>query len=95
MPFADHFPFSAVGVPAVTLMRPNMDGGMRWQHHSAHDNLGNVSVTELARVIRSVEGVALDLARKARWPFQRGVAPEHKDETTRLARELFGFRAGK
>jgi Iap family predicted aminopeptidase len=92
MPFADHFPFSAFGVPAVTFMRPNMDGGMRWQHHSAHDNLGNVSVTELARVISAVAGVARTLAQAARWPFERGVAPEQQAETTRLARELFGFR---
>jgi hypothetical protein len=92
MPFADHFPFSALGVPSVTLMRPNMDGGMRWQHHSAHDNLRNVSVEELARVIHAVRGVAINLARTSRWPFGRGVAPQHRTETDRLARELFGLR---
>jgi Zn-dependent M28 family amino/carboxypeptidase len=91
MPFADHFPFSAFGVPSVTLMRPNMDGGMRWQHHSAHDNLDNISVPELNRVIHAVEGLARELARTGRWPFGRGVATEHRAETRRLARELFGF----
>ena len=96
MPFADHFPFSAFGVPAVTFMRPNMDSGMRWQHHSAQDNLENVSIAELQRVIRAVGSVVVELARAARWPFGRGVAPEHRSETRRLARELFGFnsRAG-
>jgi hypothetical protein len=93
MPFADHFPFAALGVPAITLMRPNMDGGMRWQHHSAQDNLENVSVAELARVIGAVEGVSRDLAQRSHWPFRRGAAPEHKAETARLARELFGFRS--
>jgi Iap family predicted aminopeptidase len=92
MPFADHFPFSAFGVPSVTLMRPNMDGGMRWQHHSAHDNLDNVSAAELGRVIQGVAGVAADLAQVSHWPFARGIAPEHEAETQRLARELFGFR---
>ena len=91
MPFADHFPFSAFGVPAVTFMRPNMDSGMRWQHHSAHDNLRNVSIEELQRVIRAVDRVSLELARSARWSFPRGVAPENQAETDRLARELFGF----
>ena len=91
MPFADHFPFSAFGVPALTLMRPNMDGGMRWQHHSASDSLENVSGTELAKVIGAVAGVTNSLARTLRWPFGRGVAPEHQSETRRLARELFGF----
>lgn len=95
MPFADHFPFSAFGVPAVTFMRPNMDSGMRWQHHSAQDNLDNVSLDELERVIGAVAGVVAQLANLARWPFGRGVAPEQKPETARLARELFGFsRAG-
>ena len=92
MPFADHFPFSAFGVPAVTLMRPNMDNGMRWQHHSAQDNLANVSLSELGRVIRAVAGAAAALAASSRWPFRRGLAPEQQSETARLARELFGFR---
>ena len=94
MPFADHFPFSAFGVPSVTFMRPNMDSGMRWQHHSAHDNLQNVSTTELVRVVVAVAGVALDLASNSRWAFPRGVEPEQRVETDRLARELFGFGKG-
>ena len=93
MPFADHFPFSAFGVPSVTFMRPNMDSGMRWQHHSSQDNLGNVSMTELARVIHAVLKVATTLAGTTRWAFGRGVAPEQQAETSRLARELFGFQA--
>jgi hypothetical protein len=91
IPFADHFPFSALGVPAVTFLRPNMDSGMRWQHHSSLDNLRNVSVAELARVISAVDGVVRDLAQSPRWPFGRGVEAEHQAETDRLARELFGF----
>jgi hypothetical protein len=91
MPFADHFPFSAFGVPSVTFMRPNMDSGMRWQHHSSQDNLGNVSLIELRRVIRAVGGVTAALAKSDRWPFKRGVAPEQRAETSRMARELFGF----
>lgn len=92
MPFADHFPFSAFGVPSVTFMRPNMDNGMRWQHHSAQDNLANVSLGELARVIHAVAAVVSALAGSSRWPFSRGIAPEQRRETARLARELFGFR---
>ena len=89
MPFADHFPFSVFGVPAVTFLRPNMNSGMRWQHHSAHDNLDNVSVTELARVVSAVTAVSTDLASKSRWPFTRGLASEQRAESARLARELY------
>jgi hypothetical protein len=95
MPFADHFPFSVFGVPAVTFYRPNMDSGMRWQHHSAHDNLANVSVEELARVVRAVGTVARQLASQAKWPFSRGLAPEQGAETRRLARDLYGLSAGQ
>jgi len=91
MPFADHFPFSAFGVPSVTFMRPNMDSGMRWQHHSAQDNLENVSIDELMRVVRAVAGVVTGLSRKSRWPFGRGLAPQQRPETARMAKELFGF----
>jgi Zn-dependent M28 family amino/carboxypeptidase len=93
MPFADHFPFSAFGVPSVTFMRPNMDGGMRWQHHSEQDALENVSVDELIRVVRAVAQVTDHLARATRWPFPRGLAPEQRAETARMAKELFGLRA--
>jgi hypothetical protein len=93
MPFADHFPFSAFGIPSVTFMRPNMDGGMRWQHHSAQDTLDNVSADELIRVVRAVSVVTGELARAAHWPFRRGLAREQRAETARMANELFGFRA--
>ena len=92
MPFADHFPFSVFGVPSVSLIRPNMNNGLRWQHHSAHDRLDNVSVVELSRVVRALAALAGELAAKPRWPFARGLAPDQRAETARLARELFGLR---
>ncbi len=92
MPFADHFPFSVFGVPAVTFMRPNMDSGMRWQHHSAQDNLDNVSVEELTKVIGALEDLVKQLARSGRWRFGLGLAPEQVAETARLGRELFGLK---
>ncbi len=89
MPFADHFPFSVFGVPAATFLRPNMDSGMRWQHHSVYDNLANVSVDELERVIRAAGGLTTLLAGTARWPFSRGLGPEQRAESVRMARELY------
>ncbi len=92
IPFADHFPFSIFGIPAVTFIRPNMDSGMRWQHHSAEDSLDNVSVTELARVVQALAGLTCELAKAERWPFAKGLAPEQRAETARLGRELYGLR---
>lgn len=93
MPFADHFPFSVFGVPAVTLMRPNMDSGMRWQHHSAQDNLDNVSVEELTRVVSAVADLVKTLAKANRWRFRHGLAPQQLAETARMGRELFGLKS--
>jgi hypothetical protein len=70
-----------------------MDSGMRWQHHSAYDDLDNVSVEELARVVKAVASVTQLLASTARWPFRRGLAPEQRAETARLAKELFDLKA--
>ena len=89
MPFADHFPFSVFGVPAVTFYRPNMDSGMRWQHHSVHDNLDNVSAEELGRIVAAVAETTRVLANQSRWLFSRGLAPDQRAETSRLARDLF------
>jgi len=93
MPFADHFPFSVFGVPSITLYRPNMDSGMRWQHHSHHDNLRNVSLGELERVVAAVTAVVLRLDRLDALPFSRGLPRAHRVETARLARDLFDLPA--
>ena len=67
---------------------------MRWQHHSAQDNLDNVAVTELARVVSALAKVTRILAAARRWHFPRGLAPEQRAETARLGKELFGIASG-
>lgn len=92
MPFADHFPFSVFGIPAVTFHKGNMNFGMRWQHHSVHDNLDNVSVDELARVVNAMAAVTRLLANESRWQFTCGLAKHQEKETLRLARELYDLK---
>ena len=70
-----------------------MDGGMRWQHHSAYDDLNNISGKELERVIDAVGGVTSELARSTAWSFPRGMAPEYRKPIALMAREMFGIRA--
>jgi Zn-dependent M28 family amino/carboxypeptidase len=90
VPFADHFPFTVYGVPALWFFRENFPGG-RWQHHSTHDNVENVSVSVLADLIAAVGGLILDAAGKAELPFPRGLDPAIRDKTMTLARTLFEF----
>ncbi len=90
-PFADQFPFNAAGIPSLFFMRANFPGG-RWQHHSAHDNLENVSVAPVLRLLAAAAPFIAGLARRARWPFPATLPPEQLREARRLGRELFGVR---
>ena len=91
-PFVDAFPFTVSGIPSITLMRPNMIGLMRWQHHSAFDNLNEVSLAEAAKSVRAMAGLLAFLANRTAWPFSRGLAPEQQPRTAQLARGLYGMR---
>jgi hypothetical protein len=88
MPFADHFPFSAFGVPAVSFLRENFPGG-RWQHHSVHDDLANVSAKVLADLVSALAGLLLHAAGVATLPFARGLGEDIAEQTMRFARDLY------
>jgi aminopeptidase YwaD len=89
MPFMDHFPFSAFGIPSVSFERPNMSGGDRWQHHSVHDNLMNVSADEVVRVTHAALHLIKDLCIQSRWNLPRGLNISQKRTTLELARDLY------
>jgi hypothetical protein len=87
-PFFDTFPFNRAGVPSLCFYRPNFPGG-RWQHHSRHDTLANVSVAELARLVDAVAPFVRELANRAVWPFRRTFPPDQRRDVRRLGAELF------
>ncbi len=88
-PFVDNFPFNRAGVPSLLFHRSNFPGG-RWQHHSIHDTLENVSLAETARLLRAVLPLIAELAGQVRWPFAGGLTAEQRRDARRLGRELFG-----
>jgi hypothetical protein len=89
-PFFDTFPFNAGGVPSLCFYRSNFSGG-RWQHHSRHDTLANVSANEVLRLVRAVGPLVNDLASRRAWPFARAFPAAQQREVRRLAAELFDF----
>ena len=89
-PFADCFPFNRMGIPSLWSRRVNFPGG-RWQHHSRHDTLENVSIPDLMLLLPAVADLASNLAGRARWPFQATLSPARRTATRRLARELLGW----
>lgn len=88
-PFSDQFPFNRAGVPSLWFMRTNFPGG-RWQHHSRHDSLENVSVTEVQRLLLAVHPLAADLVARERWPFPARLSTALHSRARRIGRELYG-----
>jgi carboxypeptidase Q len=88
-PFSDQFPFNRAGVSSLWFMRTNFPGG-RWQHHSAHDSLENVSVAEVQRLLRAVHPLAADLAARPTWPFAARLPGALHTQARRIGRALFG-----
>jgi hypothetical protein len=88
-PFSDQFPFNRVGVPSLWFQRPNFPGG-RWQHHSVHDSLENVSLDEVARLLHAAHPFITSLAAKTKWPFPSSLPAAQQALARRLGRELFG-----
>jgi hypothetical protein len=88
-PFSDQFPFNRVGIPSLWFMRPNFPGG-RWQHHSIHDSLENVSVPEVQRLLTAVQPLIASLAAQTKWPFPTQLPARELALARRLGRELFG-----
>ena len=90
-PFADHFPFTMFGVPALWFYRPNF-AGIRWQHHGPHDNLSTVSPEQLCLLISAVAKMAATVADAKALPFKGGIDPKERPEIKRLAQELFDMK---
>lgn len=90
-PFVDNFPFNYAGIPSLWFHRTNFPGG-RWQHHSPHDTLANVSPEVVAKLLGAVAPLARHLAGATRWPFALPLPEEQRREARRLGRELFGLR---
>jgi len=88
-PFFDTFPFNRAAIPSLGFMRPNFSGG-RWQHHSRHDSLENVSVEVLAKLVDGIAPLVADLADRGRWPFGSRLTAGQQAQARKLGRELLG-----
>jgi carboxypeptidase Q len=68
LPYADHFPFNAAGVPGLTLMRPNCAGG-RFFHHRPDDDLSRVDMQLMAASLGAIAEFTADMAQREVLPF--------------------------
>lgn len=89
LPYADHFPFNAVGVPGLTLMRPNCAGG-RFFHHRPDDDLSRVSVEVMAASLGAVADFTAELAAAETLPFVPTVPEDEHAAVAACWDDLFG-----
>jgi aminopeptidase YwaD len=89
VPYADHFPFAAAGVPAVCVTRANCTGG-RFFHHRPDDDLTRVSPAVMAGHLTAVAHVATDLLQRDEMPFPSGIPVSQRADVEACWNDLFG-----
>ncbi|MCC6416468.1 MAG: M28 family peptidase [Opitutaceae bacterium] len=89
MPYADHFPFNAAGVPGLTLMRYNCASG-RFFHHRADDDLSRVDCGVMASSLNAVAAFIQELATVETLPFKPALPPEELPAIAHCWDDLFG-----
>ncbi len=89
LPYADHFPFVAAGVPALTLMRQNCAAG-RFFHHRPDDDLSRVDVQVMAASLNAVAAFIADMAAIETLPFSASIPAEEQAAVAHCWEDLFG-----
>jgi hypothetical protein len=93
VPYADHFPFVAAGVPAAWIGRDNCASG-RFFHHRPDDDMTRVSCDLVAQIVSGI-GAGLDeLANAAELPFPRNIDEATARAVASMWDELFGGWVG-
>lgn len=89
LPYADHFPFNAAGVPGLTLMRPNCAGG-RFFHHRPDDDLSRVDYGVMAASLNAVAEFVSELATVEQLPFEPKLPATELPAVAHCWDDLFG-----
>ena len=89
LPYADHFPFLAAGVPGFTLMRQNCSAG-RFFHHRPDDTLERVSPPRMASLLGAVASFIAEMAELSELPFPSKVPTRARPAIARHWADLFG-----
>lgn len=89
LPYADHFPFNAAGVPGLTLMRPNCAGG-RFFHHRPDDDLSRVDVKLMAAILNATAAFTQEFAEMETLPFASELPPAELPAIAHCWADLFG-----
>jgi hypothetical protein len=89
VPYADHFPFAAAGLPAVFHYRLNCNAG-RFFHHRPDDDVSRVSVEVVARDVSAVATWLDEMATAGTLPFTAGIPERDRPAIAACWDDLFG-----
>jgi len=93
VPYADHFPFAAAGVPASWLTRSNCTSG-HFYHHRPDNDLSRLDTTLMA-TLSTISGECLaEIAAADQVPFPACMPEALQREVESKWQELFGGWAG-
>jgi aminopeptidase YwaD len=87
-PYVDAFPFQALGIPAVTLMRENCTSG-RFFHHRPDDDMTRIDIDLMAKLLTCVASLLDNAANSGPLPFEHRLSPELNTEAQKWWKELF------
>lgn len=93
IPYADHFPFVAAGIPAAWLGRNNCAAG-RFFHHRPDDDLTRVSCPLVGMLASAVAAGLDELATVHTLPFPGDIDAAMTAPAAAMWRDLFGGWAG-
>ena len=89
MPYADHFPFAAAGMPSAFLGRLNCASG-RFFHHRPDDDLTRIDFELVAKLLDISALCIAELAQADTFPFPTALPDDLQIVTDTMWLELFG-----
>ena len=89
LPYADHFPFNAAGIPGLTLMRLNCANG-RFFHHRADDDMSRLDFDLMAASLNAVAAFTAKMSQVETLPFDLTVPSEDEPDINSCWEDLFG-----
>ena len=89
IPYSDHFPFVAAGVPAAWMGWENCAAG-RFFHHRPDDDMTRVSCELVASLVTGAGGAIQQLASAATLPFGADIGEADRSAAARRWQDLFG-----
>ena len=89
VPYSDHFPFAAAGLPAVFHYRVNCNAG-RFFHHRPDDDVSRVSADVVAQDVSIVASWLDQMASEAQLPFTAGLPDDDRAAVASCWEDLFG-----